>query len=449
MVFSPALAATMTGEERVVTPGGAALLGESPEEETPVPELEASGGLLETPSGSLGDSVTWSLDTATGVLTVAGRGGIPDYTDADRAPWYPDYKDQIKSLVIEYGITAIGNHAFQGCPNLAQISFPGGVSRIGQYAFYDCDALSSVTISKGTNTMEDRAFAFCDNLTSVSLPSDMYTIGAAPFANCPKLQSITVPEGNSSYCSVEGVLMDAYKTCLIQYPVGSPRQSYRVPEKVKIIKEYAFAGSNLTSVTLGSNLTTIRTGAFINSAALTEVSLPESVTAVETLAFGGCTALDTVAIPSETASIAADAFDQCSAIADVYYGDTQAVRDSSITSHELLAGTWHYNCDVRLLAAPCFGGRVVLPPAMTREQSVAVTATPDPGYTLLGLYADFGTIRDGVLTAPSDWSGTITVHATFAKARPEAAVVNLASAAKAFNGRFTAMGNCVFTVRGL
>ena len=64
-------------------------------------------------SGTCGDSLTWTLDDA-GTLTISGTGAMEDYASASVSPWY-NIKDFIKQIVIENGITSIGDRAFCYC----------------------------------------------------------------------------------------------------------------------------------------------------------------------------------------------------------------------------------------------------------------------------------------------------------------------------------------------
>ena len=98
-------------------------------------------------SGSCGDKLTWSLSDD-GTLTISGKGAMDNYkfdgydylansyyyTDA---PW-DTYRYHIKSVVIENGVTSIGDRAFYGCVNLSNVTIPSSVTSIGEYAFYDC-----------------------------------------------------------------------------------------------------------------------------------------------------------------------------------------------------------------------------------------------------------------------------------------------------------------------
>ena len=55
-------------------------------------------------SGTTGDC-TWYFEEATGTLTVSGNGQMGGGYDA--------YKSQIKNVVLEQGVTSIGDWAFQ------------------------------------------------------------------------------------------------------------------------------------------------------------------------------------------------------------------------------------------------------------------------------------------------------------------------------------------------
>ena len=90
-------------------------------------------------SGTCGADLTWTLDEA-GLLTVSGTGAMTDYA-AKKAPWYAK-RSTIGQIVVEEGVTAIGNNAFYDCAKMTQVSIPLSVTTIGDQAFYNCSALS-------------------------------------------------------------------------------------------------------------------------------------------------------------------------------------------------------------------------------------------------------------------------------------------------------------------
>lgn len=109
----------------------------------------------ETESGTVGSTLTWELQD--GVLTISGKGAIPDYASgANDQPWQ-SYKSSIKNLVICDGVTRIGDRAFQSFTKLETVVIGADVASIGEWAFQDCDALEKVWIPESV-TLETGAF---------------------------------------------------------------------------------------------------------------------------------------------------------------------------------------------------------------------------------------------------------------------------------------------------
>ena len=116
--------------------------------------------------GSCGDDSVWSMDPETGVLTISGSGAMYDYSLEDEAPW-SDYGLQIKTVVIDDGITHIGSHAFEGSAGLEKVTISSSVESIGDYAFADCTALAQVEFEHDSNdslSIAEQAFTSTDAL---------------------------------------------------------------------------------------------------------------------------------------------------------------------------------------------------------------------------------------------------------------------------------------------
>ena len=94
-------------------------------------------------TGKCGDEVTYSLDTSTGVLTISGTGKMKDYSGED-SPFYQN--SNIKSVIIENGVTSIGNLAFSSCNSLIEVSLPSSIISLGVSAFSGCENLMSISI---------------------------------------------------------------------------------------------------------------------------------------------------------------------------------------------------------------------------------------------------------------------------------------------------------------
>ena len=97
-------------------------------------------------SGFCGENLTWDLNLETGVLTISGTGDMKDYPSMERSPWW-SYRGEIKSLVLEEGVTSIGNMAFYDCYGFGgDLVIPGSVISIGDSAFYGCSGFSGSLI---------------------------------------------------------------------------------------------------------------------------------------------------------------------------------------------------------------------------------------------------------------------------------------------------------------
>lgn len=282
-------------------------------------------------------NVIWTY--ANGTLTISGTGAMADQFDNyNNRPW-EEYVDQITTIVVNDGITSIGEaafwrfqklttamlpdslttisqQAFYGCTALKTVNFPANLKTIEGWAFLGC-ALESVTLPEGLTTIGYRAFSECKNLTSVTVPASVTTIDEGAFGYSPA--KITVAEDNLNYSSDEhGVLFDKDKTTLIYCRPNIEVETYTIPSTVTEICKEAFYGcKNLATITIPDGVQKIGSSAFGSCEALTTITIPAGVTTIDMWAFSGCTALTTVTIPASVTSIAYNAFSNCSALTTV------------------------------------------------------------------------------------------------------------------------------------
>lgn len=149
-------------------------------------------------SEKCGDNLEWIFDAETGKLAISGSGTMYDFDrDGDSVPWH-DVREQITAVVLEPGITTIGNAAFTECHNLVSVSIPDSVNRIGSYAFCGCYALTSIVIPEGVETIEYYTFSGCFELEDVTIPDSITTIARGAFGDTYALETIEIPQ-NVSY----------------------------------------------------------------------------------------------------------------------------------------------------------------------------------------------------------------------------------------------------------
>lgn len=247
-------------------------------------------------------NITWGWTEIDKTLVLSGTGQMNNYTDD--APW-AYMSDSIEKIVINDGITSIGEYAFKGLSKVTEVSIAESVTYIGRYAFSGCDSLLSLNLPKNVSTIDADAFSntniayylvsdentmyFSDNgnlyykdvmentvlfkyasgktansftipdntdiistcafegcgeLTSVTIPGSVVQIMYMAFNNCPKLNKIAVNSSNANFTAKDGVLfkkLSGSKFALLCYPSGKTAATYTLPENTTMIGDCAFA----------------------------------------------------------------------------------------------------------------------------------------------------------------------------------------------------------------
>jgi len=208
--------------------------------------------------------IQWEL-SSDGVLTISGKGKMPDYT-SENSPWYAQIL-KIKKIVIEDGISSIGNYAFYNCYRFTEISIPESVTAIGDYAFKSCDYLISVKLSQNILSIGQHAFENCINMTSITVPKSVINIGDNAFGTTwldrkTKFTEIIVEEDNPVFKSVDGILFNKDMTTLICYPANKEGK-YIIPNSVSCLYRSSFNRCNkLTDITIPNTVKEIGYGVF-------------------------------------------------------------------------------------------------------------------------------------------------------------------------------------------
>ncbi len=225
-----------------------------------------------------------------------GKATITGYTGPGGAVAIPAALDS-------YPVSAIGDHAFNGCQSITGITIPESVIGIGNFSFYSCNSLKSVTLGSGLTSIGDSAFYNCNNLIGITVPSSVSSIGQNAFDECTALSSINVVTTNTHFSSQDGVLFNQAKTQLLRYPVGKTGANYSIPGSVIEIGDYAFVGCYKypSGVVIPSSVKNIGAHAFDHTV-LTSIAIPGSVSNIGPSAFGGCLKLTAINVDSANAN---------------------------------------------------------------------------------------------------------------------------------------------------
>lgn len=198
--------------------------------------------------GKLGDNVTWSLDDK-GTLTISGKGAISDYTDGG-APFANN--EQIKNLIIDEGITHIGNYVFSSCHNIQSIELPESLTGIGEYVFENCSSLTNIDIPDSVTSIGQFAFSGTA-VKSIVIPESVVTLDTnSMFMDCRQLESVVLPQ------SVTAIYSNAFKDCIKLKEVD-------IPDSVTAIQNDVFSGTAFTSLFIPSGVTMINGNALRGS----------------------------------------------------------------------------------------------------------------------------------------------------------------------------------------
>ena len=201
-------------------------------------------------NGTCGGNLSWTLSD-TGVLTVSGTGTMENYSELYPAPWY-SHRNEIRTIILEEGVTSIGNRAFRELENVISVKFPSTLKTIGKYAFVNCTKLKMISFSEGLETIRESAFENCEALMSIRLPETLKTLDRKAFYLCSSLKAVEVPAAVTSF----GDLVFSYCTNLV---------TANIKTSVDTLPIWTFYGcEQMTAVYLAENITSIGAGAFEN-----------------------------------------------------------------------------------------------------------------------------------------------------------------------------------------
>ena len=155
-------------------------------------------------SGKLFGNTSWTLDEVTGKLTISGTGEI-NFSDPNQdgiySPPWEHYRKQIKEIIIQEGITSIGDDAvFSDCVNAVHISLPQSLKKIGWGAFMRCRSLGNIELPSSLSEIL-ASFSQCSRLNEIVIPKSVTHLGAGSFDECINLKKIIIENPN---CSIDG-----------------------------------------------------------------------------------------------------------------------------------------------------------------------------------------------------------------------------------------------------
>lgn len=212
---------------------------------------------------------------------------------------------KLTSVVIGDHVTSIGDNFFNGCAGMQSLSVGAVLQSIGENAFLGCTGLQRVelknlsawcrfnfgseeqnplyyaknlymdgnlvtdlTLPSGVAAVGDYAFYGCDKLTAVALPASVETIGIGAFGECTALKDLTFEDGSSKLTLVTGNGDRPFRNAPIEtLYLGRNIDGLYFPDDL----------ASLRKVTVGNDVTEIKSELFVNSTDLQEVHISDLV----------------------------------------------------------------------------------------------------------------------------------------------------------------------------
>ena len=275
---------------------------------------------------------------------------------------------EIKDLVIPDDVTTIRDYAFGYCTGLTSVTIPNSVTTIGDYAFYNCKNLKTVfnlsdlNITKGstyygyvsnyadkvvnadtqigdfffTESSEGNTLCcYIGNESNLTLPEDYkggnYSIGESAFDGCANLTSLTIGS------KITNIRSNAFAGCTALNSIIWNAKDY--PDLASA-EEMPFKDSQITSITFGEDVTSVPKFLCNGMTSLKEVIFPQSLTSIRHNAFENCTGLTSITLPQNVRKIGPSAFAGCSNIKSIYC----LAQEPPICSSDALNGIDTWDC---------------------------------------------------------------------------------------------------------
>ena len=265
-----------------------------------------------------GTNVTWSYQDH--VLTISGTGKMVSFSDVTGDMLIPlsiMSSDEIEELVIEEGVTEIGDYCFFKFTRLFKASLPDSLTSIGSFAFNRCGDLKRITIPDNVKSIGSNAFADCNQLSEINGMKNVETLGDSVFLGTAISTMVlpgtltVIPDNLFFGCiNIKELKLENGITKIGSGAFGYCEFSELViPDSVTEIGSKAFTDcGRMKTLRLSNSLKTISSEAFHNTA-ITDITFPSSVNTIEADAFSGCFDLRNVIIPESVTTIGRHAFD--------------------------------------------------------------------------------------------------------------------------------------------
>ena len=238
-----------------------------------------TGGVIA--KGQCGDNVFWTLKS-NGLLELTGTGNMYSLASNTAYSYYP-YLNNIKNIVVGDGITSVGKQAFFNY-KAENVELPSTLLRL-----------------------EDSSISL-DTMPDIVIPASVNYIGNYVIRkNTPSVYFAGTAEQWAVLSKGRYFNGDTHHDLYLQ----NVKADKITISNSATISTYAFYLSNITSVELIGNVTTLSNLCFALCSLLEEVLLGDKVTTIKETVFSNCVKLKKIVFGKTISNIANYAFNNC------------------------------------------------------------------------------------------------------------------------------------------
>ena len=295
------------------------------------------------------DTVFWCYNGTENSLWITGKGDMHDYTFRTDSPWVEEGLDsEIREVIIDEGITSVGDWSFALCYSLADVSIPESVTYIGEYAFRAC-GMEYIEIPRDVTYIGECAFISCDNLATVVFAGSAPEMHPESF--CKTITNAWYPAGDASWSGTSSFHYGGYLNWQSYTADTKPAPGLAEKPAVNIADtQWSFSSGTLTvscngpmhsaamyewdnfpwnqhkdevvHLVIAEGTESISSEAFANYQNLQTVELPSSLKVIGGSAFMGCTNLTDVSMTDGLRIICEGVFQYCEGLTEVNLPDS-------------------------------------------------------------------------------------------------------------------------------
>ena len=233
--------------------------------------------------------------------------------------------NKLSSIIIPNGVTNIGYSAFYGCTGLTSITIPENVTSIGGNAFGDCTGITSIVWNARSCSLDSYSYygypfsASASQITSFTFGDKVEEIPSYICYGMSNLSSITIPNnvtsiGANAFHGCTGITSVIWNAKNCKYNNYQMYQYDSAP--------FSDIASQISSFTFGNEVESLPDRLCQGMNLLSSITIPNSVTSIGEYTFSGCTGITSINIPNSVVSIGGYAFYGCTSLTKPVYNET-------------------------------------------------------------------------------------------------------------------------------